>query len=72
VARKPKVIIGIILLAAVILLPTGIDDAFTTIPLIAWLGMDSYLKIVIGLIAAMIVFDVSFDDVIKQMKKLLG
>lgn len=66
---KNRQIIGLLVLFAVIILPSGIDDAFTTVPLIAWLGADGYLKLVLALLGALLIWDVKLEDIRKEVKK---
>jgi len=60
------VIISLIVLA-LIFLPTGLDDAFTTIPLLALLGWKLYLIILFIIIVLLIIF---FKHVKVMFKKI--
>ncbi|MEA3248160.1 MAG: hypothetical protein U9Q73_00465 [Nanoarchaeota archaeon] len=51
----PIAIISLVILA-LIFLPTGIDDAFTTLPLLALLGWKIYLTITLIIIVFLIIF----------------
>jgi hypothetical protein len=62
-------VVALLIIAAIIILPTGTpEDFFTTVPLLAWLGTDGYFKLALGVIALLVLFGVSFKDVIKKME----
>jgi hypothetical protein len=60
---KGKIIAGIILLALVIL-PTGTpEDLLVTIPLIAYIGTQAYLRLALFVVAMLLIYGVTWDDV---------
>ena len=62
-----NILIILAIIIIVIVLPNGVDDAFTTIPLIAFLGIHTYLILALGVLLLLII---NFKHIKRMIKRL--